>query len=128
MQNAINWFEIPVVDMARAMKFYETMSGKKLRREPFGAPGEELAIFDMGNEASVQGALLLRASAKPSTTGTIVYLNAAPSIDAWLGRVEAAGGSITFAKMTLPDGNGYIAHIIDSEGNKVGLHTEATEP
>jgi uncharacterized protein len=125
MQHAIDWFEIPVLDMNRAMKFYESMSGNKLRREPFGAPGEELAVFDVGGAESVKGALLLRPSVKPSAMGTLVYLNAAPSIDAWLGRVEAAGGSIPLPKMALPDGMGFIAQIMDTEGNRVGLHTEA---
>ncbi len=125
MQHAINWFEIPVLDMHRAMQFYQAISGKALRREPFGAPGEEIAVFEADGEGSVQGALLLRKGAQPSTTGTIVYLNAAPNIDAWLGRVAAAGGSIAFPKFTLPDGNGYIAHIVDSEGNRLGLHIEA---
>jgi uncharacterized protein len=125
MQHAIDWFEIPVLDMNRALQFYQTMSGNTLRREPFGAPGEELAVFEGGGEGSVQGALLLRKGAQPSTVGTIVYLNAAPSIDAWLGRVVPAGGSIAFPQFALPDGNGFIAHIIDSEGNRVGLHTEA---
>jgi uncharacterized protein len=125
MQHAIDWFEIPVLDMNRAINFYQTMSGTALRREPFGAPGEELAVFEAGGEGSVQGALLLRKGAQPGTTGTIVYLNAAPSIDAWLGRVVPAGGTIPFPKMALTDGNGFIAHIIDSEGNRVGLHTEA---
>jgi uncharacterized protein len=125
MQHAIDWFEIPVLDMNRAMKFYQTMSGNKLRREPFGAPGEELAVFEGSGEGCVQGALLLRKGAQPGTAGTLVYLNAAPSIDAWLGRVAAAGGSIPLPKMALPDGMGFIAHIMDTEGNRVGLHTEA---
>lgn len=125
MQHAIDWFEIPVLDMNRATTFYETMSASKLRREPFGAPGEELAVFDVGGEHSVKGALLLRPHSVPSATGTLVYLNAAPSIDAWLGRVATAGGSVALPKMALPDGMGFIAHIMDSEGNRVGLHTEA---
>jgi uncharacterized protein len=125
MQHAIDWFEIPVLDMNRAMKFYETMSDNKLRREPFGAPGEELAVFEVGGEESVKGALLLRPTAKPSATGTLVYLNAAPNIDAWLGRVAAAGGTVALPKMALSDGMGFIAHIMDTEGNRVGLHTEA---
>jgi uncharacterized protein len=54
-----------------------------------------------------------------------VYLNAAPSLDAWLARVPAAGGSIAQPKVTLPDGMGVFAHIIDSEGNRVGLHAMA---
>lgn len=124
MQNAINWFEIPVSNMNRAIAFYEAMSGRSLRREPFGPPGSELAVFTMPEEASVQGALMFSPDGKPSASGTLVYLNAAPSIDAWLGRVVANGGSVAMPKFELPDGNGWIAQIMDTEGNRVGLHVE----
>ena len=60
-----------------------------------------------------------------SANGTLVYLNAGPSLDAWLARVPAAGGSVALPKVTLPDGMGCFAHIIDSEGNRVGLHALA---
>ena len=124
MQHAINWFEIPVTNMNRAIAFYEAMSGRSLRREPFGAPGSEMAIFEMPEASAVMGALMLSPEGQPSTTGTQVYLNAAPSLDAWLGRVVASGGAIVMPKFELPDGNGWIAHIMDTEGNRVGLHTE----
>jgi hypothetical protein len=45
MQHAINWFEIPVADLERAMKFYGAMTNTPLQREAFGPPGEEMAIF-----------------------------------------------------------------------------------
>jgi uncharacterized protein len=123
MQNAINWFEIPVNNMNRAIAFYEAMCGRSLRREPFGPPGSEMAIFNMPDDMSVQGALMFSPESQPSTSGTLVYLNAAPSIDAWLGRVQANGGSVAMPKFELPDGHGHIALIIDTEGNRVGLHT-----
>jgi predicted enzyme related to lactoylglutathione lyase len=53
-----------------------------------------------------------------------VYLHA-PAIDAWLERVPAAGGRIVTGKTALPQGMGYFAHILDSEGNRVGLHGDA---
>ncbi len=124
MQHAIDWFEIPVSNMDRAIAFYESMSARSLRREPFGPPGTELAVFEMPQDGGVQGALMASPNSKPSDLGTIIYLNAAPSIDAWLGRVVSSGGSIAMPKFDLPDGNGSIAHIIDTEGNRVGLHVE----
>jgi uncharacterized protein len=61
----------------------------------------------------------------PRTDGAMVYLNAAPTLDAVLARVQAAGGRITTPKVTLPGDMGVFAHIIDSEGNRVGLHALA---
>lgn len=125
MPHAINWFEIPVADLTRAMRFYETMTGRKLRREAFGAPGEELAVFEVDDADGVNGALLASPHARPAAEGTTVYLNAAPRIDDWLARVEPAGGRIMTPKTALPPGMGFFAHILDSEGNRVGLHALA---
>jgi uncharacterized protein len=125
MQHAINWFEIPVADLTRAIKFYETMMGRTIKREAFGPPGDEMGIFEMGDDKAIIGALLSSPNAKPSADGSTVYLNAEPSIDAWLGRVEKAGGQIIVPKTALPPGMGFFAQIIDSEGNRVGLHAQA---
>jgi uncharacterized protein len=128
MQHTVNWFDIPVADMARAMKFYQTLTGRALRREAFGAPGEEMAVFEAPDSQGVSGALVHSSHAKPAAHGTLVYLNAGSSIQACLDRVNAAGGSIAVGKTTLPQDMGFFAHIIDTEGNKVGLHSEATAP
>jgi uncharacterized protein len=125
MQHAINWFEIPVADLDRAMKFYAALSGKALRREAFGQPGEEMAVFVTDGPEAVAGALVKSPSAQPTAQGTVIYLNAAPSIQAWLDRVKTAGGSIVIDKTALPPGMGFFAQIIDTEGNRVGLHALA---
>ena len=125
MEHALNWFEIPVADMDRAIRFYETASAGKLRREPFGGPGQELAVFEVKDEAAVKGALLYAPQAQPSAQGAIVYLNATPSIDAWLSRAEGAGGKVLLPKTELPEGMGFFAHVLDSEGNRVGVHALA---
>jgi uncharacterized protein len=125
MEHALDWFEIPVADMDRAIRFYETASAGKLRREAFGGPGQELAVFQVKDEAAVKGALLSAPHAKPSAQGAIVYLNAAPAIDAWLDRAQQAGGKVLLGKTELPDGMGFFAHVLDTEGNRVGLHSMA---
>jgi uncharacterized protein len=125
MRNAVNWFEIPVADLTRAMAFYAAMTGKALKREAFGPPGEEMAIFETGSEEAVSGALLSSPHSKPGMDGSVVYLNAEPSIGAWLARVEPNGGKIMVPKTALPEGMGFFAHIIDTEGNRVGLHALA---
>jgi uncharacterized protein len=125
MQHAINWFEIPVADLNRAIKFYEAMTGTPLRREIFGPPGEEMAIFEVDTQEGISGCLLSSPDAKPAQNGTLIYLSASPSVDAWLARIEPAGGRILTPKTALPPGMGFFAHILDSEGNRVGLHALA---
>ena len=122
MQHAINWFEIPVANLDRAMMFYEAMTGHKLKREAFGAPGEEMAIFEVETQEGISGCLLLGQGTQPAQLGTTVYLNAAPSIDVWVDRAQKAGAKVLTPKTALPPGMGYFAHIVDSEGNRVGLH------
>lgn len=117
---AIHWFEIPATDLGRAQAFYERVLATTLRREPMGAV--ELALFAY-DEPACGGCLMAGASApQPSTTGALVYLNAEPSLDAALARVEAAGGSIATPRVQLPGDTGAFAHIVDTEGNRVGLH------
>jgi uncharacterized protein len=119
-RNAIAWFEIPVRDLNRAQAFYETVLATALRRETIG--GSELGVF-ASDEAGAGGCLMAGANAPaPSTTGTLVYLDAGASLDATLARVESAGGRITTPKVQLPGEMGCFAHIADTEGNRVGLH------
>ena len=120
-RNALNWFEIPVSNLDRAQKFYETLLGTSIRRETMG-PGSELGVFTY-DEAGVGGALMAGANApRPSDSGTLVYLDAGSSLDAVLARVDAAGGRMTTPKVQLPGDMGCFAHIADTEGNRVGLH------
>jgi predicted enzyme related to lactoylglutathione lyase len=120
--HAVNWFEIPVKDMGRAQAFYEKLLATKMHREPMGE--QTLAVFPY-DDSAVGGCLLAGAGIEPSTSGALVYLNAKPSLDAVLARVEAAGGRITTPKVQLPGDMGVFAHITDTEGNRVGLHALA---
>ena len=122
--NAANWFEIPATDIERAQRFYETLLGVSLRREPMGQ--QTLAVLPYDADNGVGGGLLAGPGApSPSENGTLIYLNAGPSLDTVLARVAAAGGRITTPKLALPPGMGFFAHISDSEGNRVGLHAMA---
>ena len=123
MQNAISWFEIPVTDIDRAQAFYETVLGRKLRREDFGE--QTLAVFPY-DKPGIGGALQAGANASARAgSGIRIYLDCMPSIDAVLARVETAGGQIVAPKSALPPGMGFIAHLRDTEGNEVGLHALA---
>ncbi len=122
--NAVHWFEIPVRDLDRAQRFYESVLDTSLRREQAG-PMTTLAVFPY-EKPGVGGCLFSSANGlQPSLDGAVVYLNAEPSLDAALARVEVAGGTVTLPRTELPEGMGCFAHIADSEGNRVGLHALA---
>ena len=121
-RDAIHWFEIPVTDLDRAQRFYETLFARTMRREQMGP--QTLAVFDYENGAGIGGALLQSATmSKPSTEGTLVYLNAKPSLDAVLSRARELGATVLQDKLELPRDIGFIAQILDSEGNRIGLHS-----
>ncbi len=120
--HAIDWFEIPVRDIDRAQTFYETLFAAPMHRESIGC--NTLAIFG-ADPAAVKGCLMAGPTAPaPSESGTLIYLNAEPSLDAVLARLPEAGGRVLTPKVKLPGDMGCFAHIADSEGNRVGLHAE----
>lgn len=124
--NVITWFEIPVSDIDRARAFYETILDIKMTKPNVG--NEEAVFFPydpnvvQATSGRVTGILNKSATNSPSGNGTVVYINASPDIQTVLDRVEAAGGKIIVPRTRIPAGN--IAIIMDSEGNKVGLHAE----
>lgn len=124
--NIITWFEIPVSDIDRAKKFYETILDIEMVKK---TDGNDEAVFFPFNPNVIQatsgrvtGVLSKTDRNSPSGNGTVVYINASPSIQNVLDKVEPAGGKIIAPKTKIPAG--IIAIIIDSEGNKVGLHAE----
>jgi len=119
--SVINWFEIPVADMDRAARFYESVLGTSLKRETFA--GVPHAIFAKTMDTSPTGALVADPRHEPGASGTVLYLHA-PEIDASLSRVAKAGGSVVVPKTDIGP-MGVYAIIADTEGNRVGLHARA---
>jgi predicted enzyme related to lactoylglutathione lyase len=119
MANAINWFEIPATDIERATRFYSTVLGIEFVPMPTSS-GSELRAFP-AQEAT--GAIIAGEGSKPSMDGTVVYLNCENDLDGPLSRVEGAGGKILLPKTDIGQGFGFFAFIADTEGNKVGLHS-----
>jgi hypothetical protein len=61
---------------------------------------------------------------KPSSTeGPLIYLNANPNVQIVLDRIEAAGGKIIVPKTLISDDIGHMAVFIDTEGNRIALHS-----
>ena len=120
LRSALTWFEIPTADFDRARRFYETIFETALVEHPFGEA--RVAVFPY-DRPGVGGCLDEGSASRPSAEGTVVYFDAEGRLDRTLERVEAAGGRIAVPKTALPPGMGWVAHVVDSEGNRVGLHS-----
>ena len=122
--NSINWFEIPAQDLTRAKTFYEKVFDVKLEPQP-DMMGMKMATFpaDM-NGGKVSGGIVQSTMHKPSQTGSVLYLNANPSIDNVISRIEQAGGKVVMPKTQISPEIGYMAFFTDTEGNKIGLHAQ----
>lgn len=123
IKSAITWFEIPTLDLAKSQAFYETVLSCKLQPEAMGP--SQGAVFPYDREG-VGGTLLCGPSATaPGATGTLIYLDASPSLDNALARALANGATLACPRVALPPGLGFFAHILDLDGNRVGLHALA---
>jgi len=120
IKNAINWFEIPVKNFNRAKTFYETILGATM--QPMEAMGMKSAFFPADLQNGIGGCIIEGQGYKPSSKGSLVYLNGGEDLSVALSKVEAAGGKILMPKTAIGP-NGFMAHFNDTEGNKVALHS-----
>jgi hypothetical protein len=119
MVNTLNWFEIPATDLARAKAFY----AKVLDTQIHDDPNREYAYLPSDSKnGGFGGAIAYGENFVPSIKGTTVYLDGGNDLSVPLGRVESAGGKVILPKTAIGN-NGFIALIIDTEGNKVGFHS-----
>lgn len=123
MQHAISWFEIPSTNLERATKFYETIFGVQLIA--MDTPNIKMRLFPLEDMTGVGGAIVDSGGFhKPSVTdGPLIYLNGNPDLENILNKVETAGGKIMVPKTEISPEYGYMAVFIDTEGNRVGLHS-----
>ena len=120
--NAIGWFDIYVDDLDRAVKFYETVLGRKM--EPMDDPTGETKMMSFPADMSVYGAagaLTKSDHGKPGVGGTVIYFMAQDcAVEA--ARVTAAGGQVGRPKCAIGE-CGFVALCQDTEGNIFGLNS-----
>jgi len=118
--NAINWFEIPALNLDRAFDFYSTVLNGNVRKGTFG--NGDLILFNVlfATGEAVGGSIVVRDDLKPTVDGGIIYLNAFGKLSEAVSKVEKVGGKVIVPFMDLGK-FGYAAIFIDSEGNKIGL-------
>ena len=124
MDHAISWFEIPATNIDRATKFYETIFDIKLN--PLDMPNIKMRMFPLDDPMKGVGGAVVDSGGfhKPSATdGPLIYLNGNPDVQNVLNKVEAAGGKIMVPKTQISEEYGYMAVFMDTEGNRIALHS-----
>ena len=117
----VNWFEIPATDYERAKTFYNTMLGIEIADMPMPEGKYGMFPFDQENNG-VGGGIMQMEGVNPSAEGVTIYLNGGDDLSGPLSRVEAAGGKIIMPKTDIGE-NGFMAQLLDTEGNRVALHS-----
>lgn len=116
----ISWFEIPALNFERAVNFYNSIY--QIKMETNSMNGYSMAFFPSDHE--IGGAIIAGEGSQPSDKGLLIYLNGGRDLELVLNRIEDAGGRILMSKQKINDDAGYFALFIDSEGNKMALHSK----
>lgn len=120
MENLISIVEIPVTDFPRAVKFYQNILGVTIREMEMD--GVTMGILP-NLPGTVNVVLAKGGDYKPTTDGAVLYLNAGNDMQPMLDKVKQVGGEILVPKTQISPEMGFFALFIDSEGNKMGLHS-----
>jgi uncharacterized protein len=121
--NPIVWFEIYVQDMDRAKRFYESVFEVKL--EKLESPGIDMWAFPMTMDTIGASGALVKMDGVPSGgSGTIPYFHC-NEVAVEAERVVNAGGKIHKPKMSIGQ-YGFMALVVDTEGNMIGFHMPPT--
>ncbi len=121
MANPIVWIDIPVKNVDRAIKFYSAVLDLPVKKDDF--PSFSIGLVSQGQ--GEVGVCLFPFPADenpPSEHGPLVYLNCEGRLAEALEEVDARGGRIVKGRHSV-GGLGWRAIVIDSEGNRVALHS-----
>ena len=118
MTDRVVWFDLPVADLDRATRFYAAMLGIKVSKEKMG--NFSFSVLDHGPEGN--GGCLIPNAAEVSDKGVLIYLNVDGRIRDAVKQAEKNGGRVVQAVETIGQ-HGVRAIVLDSEGNRVALHS-----
>ena len=120
MRNMINWFEIPAADFNRAAGFYKNVLNVHIEEtEMFGTR----MGFLPSDGIAVSGAIVQGEGYVPSADGVLIYLDGGEDLQHTLDRVETNGGRVLAPKTQISPEVGFFAIFLDTEGNKLALHS-----
>ncbi|MGB5693584.1 MAG: VOC family protein [Flavobacteriaceae bacterium] len=120
----VGWFEIPVTDMDRAKKFYETVFDISISVHDLG--GFIMGWFPPATDDTkgASGSLVQHEMYQPSDShGVLIYFSSR-DVDIELGRLESTDGHVLKPKTAIGGGHGFMTLFKDSEGNRIALHSQ----
>lgn len=120
LKHYINWFEIPAYNFDRAVAFYNQIYG--ITMDTTEINGYSMAFFPAKN--GIGGAVVAGEGCTPNTTGPLLYLNGGKDLENVLSKVEEAGGRVIMQKSLINEAVGYFALFMDTEGNRLALHSK----
>jgi predicted enzyme related to lactoylglutathione lyase len=115
----IVWFDIPVTELDRAIRFYGGVLDVKISREAFEKSA--MGILPHGDGVT-GGCLYVDEKIKPGANGPLLYFNCGGRLDQAVAAVEKLGGKVLQAKHQIGP-HGFRAVVLDSEGNRIALHS-----
>jgi uncharacterized protein len=118
------WADIPVVDLDRAAKFYSAVLGEEVPKMSEGGAQYGLLPHEEQNSS---GCLCVRSDSagtdnKPSEYGPLIYLSVEGRLDDAVQAAKNNGGNVLQEKQQIGP-HGFRAVILDSEGNRIALHS-----
>lgn len=119
-KNFVTWFEIPAYDHYRSVAFYNYIYGIEITTVEING----LAMGFFPAESGIGGAIVTGPGCVPSEIGPLIYLNGGEDLNTVLYKINDAGGRVLMEKTYISDTAGYFALFIDSEGNRLALHSK----
>ena len=120
IKDFVSWFEIPANNFQQSVDFYNNIFGIEMEKNI----DDNYAMAFFPADKGIGGAIVAGPGSVPSDSGPLLYLNAGKDLNLVLERVEPSGGRIVMHKTLISEDSGYFAIFIDSEGNKLALHSK----
>ncbi|WP_167881794.1 VOC family protein [Leptospira bouyouniensis] len=121
MDVKVSIVEIPMTEVVRSITFYEKVFQIKIERMTM--EDTELGVFPSnGNGANI--VLTKGKDYKPKSEGVLVYLDGGDDLQPILSLVSLNGGKVLLPKTEISPEMGYFAIFLDTEGNRIGLHSK----
>lgn len=120
LKDYVSWFEIPAINIMRSSGFYNEIYD--IQMDVTEVNGYAMAFFPA--EKGIGGAIVSGEGSIPSDKGPLIYLNGGKDLDLVLSKVDTAGGRVILPKTLINKEVGYFALFLDTEGNKMALHSK----
>lgn len=121
--NPVTWFEIPVLNLDRAIDFYNHVFDFTLKQVVMGDTKMAWFPYDEAKNGC-SGALIYNpAYYTPSEKQGVVIYFACDDVANTMDKARTAGAQILQEKKQISPEHGYMGVLIDCEGNRIALYS-----